>query len=234
MTFMDDIQTDQKTQIMVASMLFFALAFPGYFYYISSQEAESYSIEGPVGDYNVTGTYSYHLIGEGSQYVNDGDTETITMNSDAAGNGIDGKNIVGVRATLTFTDDENQQGFGCALPTANGPVDDDVSGNLMHSNMEQSSATQSGDSVVLEWHNSSIIGTTVSNMSESEVEAMLDGKLGIGEHSLGISVTVNTGGGPNCQTNDDGEEVAYVIELISLEYTLEMVEADEEEEESEE
>jgi hypothetical protein len=230
---MDDIQTDQKTQIMVASMLFFALAFPGYFYYISSQEAESYSIEGPVGDYNVTGTYSYHLIGEGSQYVNDGDTETITMNSDAAGNGIDGKNIVGVRATLTFTDDENQQGFGCALPTANGPVDDDVSGNLMHSNMEQSSATQSGDSVVLEWHNSSIIGTTVSNMSESEVEAMLDGKLGIGEHSLGISVTVNTGGGPNCQTNDDGEEVAYVIELISLEYTLKMVEADEEEEEAE-
>jgi hypothetical protein len=233
MTFMDDIQTDQKTQIMVASMLFFALAFPGYFYYISSQEAESYSIEGPVGDYNVTGTYSYHLIGEGSQYVNDGDTETITMNSDAAGNGIDGKNIVGVRATLTFTDDENQQGFGCALPTANGPVDDDVSGNLMHSNMEQSSATQSGDSVVLEWHNSSIIGTTVSNMSESEVEAMLDGKLGIGEHSLGISVTVNTGGGPNCQTNDDGEEVAYVIELISLDYTLKMVEADEEEEEAE-
>jgi hypothetical protein len=230
---MDDIQTDQKTQIMVASMLFFALAFPGYFYYISSQEAESYSIEGPVGDYNVTGTYSYHLIGEGSQYVNDGDTETITMNSDAAGNGIDGKNIVGVRATLTFTDDENQQGFGCALPTANGPVDDDVSGNLMHSNMEQSSATQSGDSVVLEWHNSSIIGTTVSNMSESEVEAMLDGKLGIGEHSLGISVTVNTGGGPNCQTNDDGEEVAYVIELISLDYTLKMVEADEEEEEAE-
>ena len=233
MTFMDDIQTDQKTQIMVASMLFFALAFPGYFYYISSQEAESYSIEGPVGDYNVTGTYSYHLIGEGSQYVNDGDTETITMNSDAAGNAIDGKNIVGVRATLTFTDDENQQGFGCALPTANGPVDDDVSGNLMHSNMEQSSATQSGDSVVLEWHNSSIIGTTVSNMSESEVEAMLDGKLGIGEHSLGISVTVNTGGGPNCQTNDDGEEVAYVIELISLDYTLKMVEADEEEEEAE-
>jgi hypothetical protein len=234
MTFMDDIQTDQKTQIMVASMLFFALAFPGYFYYISSQEAESYSIGGPVGDYNVTGTYSYHLIGEGSQYVNDGDTETITMNSDAAGSELDGKNIVGVRATLTFTDDETQQGFGCALPTANGPVDDDVSGNLMHSNMEQSSATQSGDSVVLEWHNSSIIGTTVSNMSESEVEAMLDGKLGIGEHSLGISVTVNTGGGPNCQTNDDGEEVAYVIELISLDYTLKMVEADEEEEESEE
>ena len=233
MTFMDDIQTDQKTQIMVASMLFFALAFPGYFYYISSQEAESYSIEGPVGDYNVTGTYSYHLIGEGSQYVNDGDTETITMNSDAAGSELDGKNIVGVRATLTFTDDETQQGFGCALPTANGPVDDDVSGNLMHSNMEQSSATQSGDSVVLEWHNSSIIGTTVSNMSESEVEAMLDGKLGIGEHSLGISVTVNTGGGPNCQTNDDGEEVAYVIELISLDYTLKMVEADEEEEEAE-
>ena len=233
MTFMDDIQTDQRTQIMVAGMLFFALAFPGYFFILSGQGADSYSIEGPVGDYSVDGTYSYHVIADGSTYVTDGDTADIIANSDAAGSELDGKNIVGVRATLTFTDDETQQGFGCALPTANGPVDDDVSGNLMHSSMEQSSAIQSGDSVVLEWHNSSIIGTTVSNMSESEVEAMLDGKLGIGKHSLGISVTVNTGGGPNCQTNDDGEEVAYVIELISLDYTLKMVESEEEEEESE-
>jgi hypothetical protein len=236
MSFIDDMKTDKKTQILVAGMLFFALAFPGYFHYVSGQELEDYSIEGPVGDYNVAGTYSYHLIGEGSQYVNDGDTETITMNSDAAGSELDGKNIVGVRATLTFTDDETTQGNPVSCGAGNPQLaDDDVEGVMTHSEMSEESAVITGESVTLEWHNSSIIGTTVSNMSESEVKAMLDGEYGMGEHSLGITVSVNTGQGPpGCNRNDDGEEVAYVIELISLEYTLEMVEADEEEEESEE
>jgi len=183
--------------------------------------SSSSSALGGVGDYSVEGIYSYHAIADDSTYVPDGNTTDIMVNSDAAGGEIDGKNIVGVRATLTFTDDEAQQGFGCTI--AQPPQDDDVSGNLMHSGLEQTSPTQSGDSVILEWHDSSIVGTTVSNMSESEIMMMLDGLFGIGEHSLGISVNVNTGGGTGCQTTDDGEEVAYTIELISLEYTIEMV-----------
>ena len=183
--------------------------------------SSSSSALGGVGDYSVEGIYSYHAIADDSTYVPDGNTTDIMVNSDAAGGEIDGKNIVGVRATLTFTDDEAQQGFGCTI--AQPPQDDDVSGNLMHSGLEQTSPTQSGDSVILEWHDSSIVGTTVSNMSESEIMMMLDGLFGIGEHSLGISVNVNTGGGTGCQTTDNGEEVAYTIELISLEYTIEMV-----------
>ena len=103
----------------------------------------------------------------------------------------------------------------------------------MHSGLDQTSPTQSGESVTLEWHDSSIVGTTVSNMSESDIRMMLDGEFGIGEHSLGISVNVNTGGGAFCNSDDNGEEVAYTIELISLEYTLEMVEGEVEEEEEE-
>ncbi len=232
MSFIDDIKTDQKTQIMVACMLFFAIAFPGYFYYASNQELDAYSTSGPVGDYSVEGEYSYHVIEDGTTYVNDGETIDIMANSDAAGAELDGKNIVGVRATLTFTDDETLGGVGCAA--AQPAQDDDVSGNLMHSGLEQASPTQSGESVTLEWHNSSIVGTTVNNMSESEIRMELDGLFGIGEHSLGISVNVNSGGGLGCQSSDDGEEVAYTIELISLEYTLEMVEVDEEAEEEEE
>ena len=178
---------------------------------------------GGVGDYSVTGTYSYHEIGDGSQYVNDGDTVNLMVNSDAAGNEIDGKNIVGVRATLTFTDDETQTGVGCGI--AQPEQDDDVSGKMMHDGLEETSSTLSGESVTLEWHNSSIIGTTVSNMSESDIMMMLDGMgMGFGEHSLDISVMVNTGGGALCTTTDEGEEVAYTIELISLEYSIEMVE----------
>ena len=228
MSFMEDIKTDQRTQMLLAGMVVFALAFPAYFYYAAGQADSDLVFSGPVGDYSVEGTYSYHAIADGSTYVNDGDTVDIMANSDAAGSELDGKNIVGVRATLTFTDDETQPG-GLQCVAATPPQDDDVSGNMMHSGLEQTSPTQSGESVTLEWHDSSIIGTTVSNMSESEIRMMLDGEFGIGEHSLGISVNVNSGGGPGCPSNDGGEEVAYTIELISLEYDLEMVEAEESE-----
>ena len=228
MSLMEDIKTDQRTQMLLAGMVVFALAFPAYFYYAAGQADSDLVFSGPVGDYSVEGTYSYHAIADGSTYVNDGDTVDIMANSDAAGSELDGKNIVGVRATLTFTDDETQPG-GLQCVAATPPQDDDVSGNMMHSGLEQTSPTQSGESVTLEWHDSSIIGTTVSNMSESDIMMMLDGEFGMGEHSLGISVNVNTGGGAGCATTDDGEEVAYTIELISLEYTIEMVEAEESE-----
>ena len=228
--FIDDIMTDRNTQIHVAAIAFFLIIFPAYFAFAASN-TEPYTISGgPVGDYSVTGTYSYHQIGDGSQYVNDGDTVNVMANSDAAGDEIDGKNIVGVRATLTFTDDETQQGNPISCSVAQPEQDDDVSGKMMHDGLEETSPTLSGESVTLEWHNSSIIGTTVSNMSESDIMMMLDGMgIGLGEHSLDISVSVNTGGGLGCQTTDDGEEVAYTIELISLEYDIDMVEVEPEE-----
>ncbi len=223
MAFMDDLKTDQRTQILVAGIVFFAIAFPVYFNFAASN-VDEVQLSGPVGNYSVEGTYSYHQIASGSQYVNDGSTEDIMANSDASMDDLKGKNLVGVRATLTFTDDESQGGFGCAL--AQGPQDDDVSGGMDYYGLiEPSTQVSSGESVNLEWHNSSLVGTTVSNMSEADIEVQLDGMgMGEGEHMLSISVSVNTGGGAGCQTTDDGEEVSYVIELISLEYTITAVE----------
>tara|TARA_B000000609_G_scaffold27403_2_gene18200 strand:- start:620 stop:1291 length:672 start_codon:yes stop_codon:yes gene_type:complete len=223
MAFMDDLKTDQRTQILVAGMVFFAIAFPVYFNYAASN-VDEVQLSGPVGNYSVEGTYSYHQIASGSMYVNDGSTEDIFANSDASVDDIDGKNLVGVRATLTFTDDESQGGPGCAV--AQGPQDDDVSGGMDYYGLvEPSSQVLSGESVNLEWHDSSLVGTTVSNMSEADIEMLLDGMgLGEGEHMLSISVSVNTGGGALCTSSDDGEEVAYVIELVSLEYTITAVE----------
>jgi hypothetical protein len=182
-------------------------------------------MSGPVGNYSVTGTYSYHQISDGSQYINDGESVEIMANSDAADD-IKGKNIVGVRATLTFTDDETQPGFPSSCAISNPPVDDDVTGHIMHAELEDTSVVITGENLTIEWHNSSIIGTTVSNMSESQIEELLENVLGlgIGEHVLGIGVNVNTGGGLGCPATDDGEEVAYTIELISLDYKIEAVE----------
>ena len=223
MAFIDDLKTDQRTQILVAGMVFFAIAFPLYFNY-AANNVEEVQLSGPVGNYSVEGTYSYHQIASGSMYVNDGSTEDIFANSDASVDDLDGKNLVGVRATLTFTDDETQGGPGCAV--AQGPQDDDVSGGMDYYGLvEPSTQVSSGESVNLEWHDSSIVGTTVSNMSEGAIEMLLDGMgMGEGEHMLSISVSVNTGGGALCTSSDDGEEVSYVIELVSLEYTITPVE----------
>ena len=148
MAFMDDLKTDQRTQILVAGIVFFAIAFPVYFNYAASS-VDEVQLSGPVGNYSVEGTYSYHQIASGEVDVNDGSTEDIIANSDASMDDLKGKNLVGVRATLTFTDDETQAGSpGCALPTAQGPQDDDVTGGMDYNGLvEESTQVSSGESV---------------------------------------------------------------------------------------
>ena len=98
----------------------------------------------------------------------------------------------------------------------------------MYVPFEQSrSAIASGESVSLEWYDSSLLDTTVENMSDSMIELLLDGMgIGDGEHSLNIGVTANSGSGnPGCGAgNDPGESVSWMIELISLDYTITLVE----------
>ncbi|MCH2647082.1 MAG: hypothetical protein MKZ58_01835 [Candidatus Poseidoniaceae archaeon] len=224
MGFIDDLKTDQRTQMLVAGIVFFSLAFPLYFNYAASN-VDEFEASGPIGNYSVEGTYSFHEIASGSQYIDDGSTIEITANSDAAGDEIKGKNLVGVRATLTYTDDESGGGLGCVgYQTA----DDQVSASLEYPEMMPTNGqVLSGESLAVEWHISDLVDTTVSNMSESGIRMLLDGDgMGLGEHYLDISVDVAEGGGTgvNCQTSDNGEEVAYVIELISLEYTITAVE----------
>ena len=91
-----------------------------------------------------------------------------------------------MRATLTYTDNE-QGSANCDT------VEDDVSGHLMHSDLHETQEVNSGDVVEILWHNSSIIGTTVMDMTESDIVDLLENKddLGIVQHVLQISVDVN-------------------------------------------
>ena len=50
MSFMDDLKTDQRTQILVAGMIFFAIAFPAYFGYAASN-VDDYDLTGPIGTF---------------------------------------------------------------------------------------------------------------------------------------------------------------------------------------
>ena len=214
---MDDIKSDQRTQILVSGMIFFAIIFPVYFSYAAGSTDVSYTIGGPVGNYSVEGTYSYHTLGEGTVSVADGESESFTVNTDMVSSEIEGKNIVGVRAILTFEDNE-QAPAGCST------AEDDVTGHLMHEDLHMTETVQSGSVISIEWHDSSLVNTNVSNMSESDIEAMLDNTnmIGYGEQFLEITVDVNRGDclNPGAETNDDGEDVTYTWELISLEYEI--------------
>ena len=217
MSFMDDIKSDQRTQILVSGMIFFAIIFPMYFSYAAGSTDVSYTIGGPVGNYSVEGTYSYHTLGEGTVSVADGESESFTVNTDMVSSEIEGKNIVGVRAILTYEDNE-QAPFGCST------AEDDVTGHLMHEDLHMTETVQSGSVISIEWHDSSLVNTNISNMSESDIEAMLDNTemIGYGEQFLEITVDVNNGDclNPLFETNDDGEDVTYTWELISLEYEI--------------
>ena len=217
MSFMDDIKSDQRTQILVSGMIFFAIIFPVYFSFAAGSTDVSYTIGGPVGNYSVEGTYSYHTLGEGTVTVADGESESFTVNTDMVSSEIEGKNIVGVRAILTYEDNE-QAPLGCST------AEDDVTGHLMHEDLHMTETVQSGSVISIEWHDSSLVNTNVSNMSESDIEAMLDNTemIGYGEQFLEITVDVNRGDclSPLAETNDDGEDVTYTWELISLEYEI--------------
>jgi len=177
---------------------------------------------GKVGNYEVVGNISYHEIASGSEYILDGEDEQIEM--EISGPDQDGEfsnlNIVGVRATLTYSDDE-QTPFGC------NSADDSVSGHLMYSDLHNTEQVNSGGVVEILWYNSTIIDTTVSDLTKDEIIDMLENEtyLGFGQHYLQILVDVNKGDcvDPFRETSDDGEEVSYLWELISLDYTISAV-----------
>ena len=224
MSLLDDLQEDRDTQIKAVCIAFFLIAFPVYFNKASSLKDVGTlgGSSGAVGNYSVDGTYSYHAIGDDIIYVEDGTTVSISANSDAGD--VDGLNIVAVRVTMTNTDDESHQGLTCNVPPLPNQ-DDDVTGMVMKEEFTGSATGTGITEVVAEWHNSSIVGSNVSGLSENEISSMLEGGYtGFGVYALDISVVVNDAQRPGCTVTDEGEEVEYIIELVSLEYTITPVE----------
>ena len=179
----------------------------------------SSSMSDKVGSYSISGTYSFHEIAEGSEFIEDGESIPVDANSEDSVDPLDGLNIVGVLVTIAHQDDETVNGAGCAF--ADPPQDDTVEGSIGYSGLSASDSSTSGFDFQLDWHNSTLIDTTVSNMTKSEIQMMLDGGgLGLGEYELILGVTVQNGGGAFCTSDDTGQDVNYKIELVSLEYTI--------------
>lgn len=182
---------------------------------------------GGVGDYIVTSVLSGETLGEGSEYVMDGETLTLQFDTDSINSWQNGMNVVAVSVVLTYSEDESSQGLGCVGGAAQ-PEPDTITGMIVHNeqngtgsgqNQAQGSSTHT---IMVEWYNSSLAGGNVSGLSESEIHDQLDAKgAGLGEYTLDITVDVGIGGGFQCSHTDDGEEVEYFVEVLVLDYTIE-------------
>ena len=183
------------------------------------------SSTGTSGEWFVETNFGNEQLVDGVEYINDGQTFTIDMHTDSI-NDADELNIVGVRVSLNYSEDETSSGLGCSAPGASNSEPDSITGSISHNEYNSTSSGQnsgggtSSHQVVLEWYNSSMIGN-VSDVSKSDINEGLDvGETGSGTYSLDITVVVEEGGGIGCAHTDDGEEVEYLVELITLDYSI--------------
>ena len=221
----DDLKTDSDKQIMVASIVFFLLAFPAYFSFAASGVAGATGMGG-VRDYEVSGELMYVELASGGEYIADGTTfEIEDLHTDAL-DGAEDMNIVGVRLTMTYgADDETSGTNPIACAVAQGNQADTITGAAEHAGFTGSADGQNGGqggshAAEAIWYNDSMMGV-ISGLSESEIVEQIDAMgAGLGSYNASVSVAAESGGGAGCMHSDDGEDVSYLVELIVFDYTI--------------
>ena len=228
---MEDLKTNRDAQITVGSILFFVLAFPIYFSIAAGNAVTDFA--GAAGDYQVSGELTYVVLDSGSESIADGDTWSMTYNTDAV-NDADELNIVGVRISMSYGEDETVSGPFCTGSAAA----DTITGTASHLTFNASADGQNNggsgahDASAV-WYNESMLGANVSGLSLNEIKAQLDSMgAGLGDHTVSIAVAAQAGNEPlpQCSRSDGGETVDYTVELIVLEYTIEAAQSSSSEE----
>ena len=222
--FAENLKSNRDTQITVALIIFFMLAFPLYFNF-ASNNASSGGALGTVGDYKVSGEYTFVELDSAIEGIADGETLTINLHSDAVQSQIADKNLVAVIVNMTYDEDEEANGppLACAGPQGGSDAPDTITATVSRGNNTASGSGQNpgGHFITAEWHDSSIIDTVVTGLSESEIMDLLEGgDTGIGDYMIDISVVAESGGGAGCPHNDGGEEVNYTVSLVLLDYNI--------------
>ena len=220
--FSENLKSDRDTQITVGLIIFFMLAFPLLFNYAANNISSSGAL-GSVGDYKVSGEYTFIELDSGTEGIADGDTLTLELHSDAVQSQIAGKNLVAVIVNMTYDEDEEAIGLTCIGPAAGQDAADTITAAVTRSNITASGSGQNPGTheVTAEWYDSSIINTVVSGLSESQIMDKLEGgETGIGNYTIDISVAAESGGTATCNHEDGGEEVTYTVSLVLLDYTI--------------
>ena len=189
---------------------------------------ESSDSLGGIGDYTISGDLSYEILGNNTEYVNDGETILIDFNTNDIEWIGDNRNVVGVRIILTYSEDETSNGPGCAVPGASQPDPDTITGTITHGDFNGTGSGQnqgqgsSSHEVLVEWYNSSLyLSGNASGMSESQIINELDSMgAGLGTYYLEINVEAESEDAFQCNHTDNGEEVEYLVEVVLLDYEI--------------
>ena len=218
-----DFPDNRKTRALAAAVIIPFGAFETA-YFVSGPDSLS-SDNGISGNWIVSGNFDNETLADGLEYVNDGEPIVINMHTDAV-EGSEDLNIVGVRVTLQYSEDESSSGFGCAVPGASDPDPDTISGTISNDKINGTASGQnsgggvSSHTVEVEWFNESMIGN-VSGVSKSNIiQGLEGGENGLGSYTLELSVTAETGGGAGCSHTDEGEDIEYIVELVTLDYVI--------------
>ena len=218
-----DFPDNRKTRALAAAVIIPFGAFETA-YIVSGPDSLS-SDNGISGNWIVSGNFDNETLADGLEYVNDGEPIVINMHTDAV-EGSENLNIVGVRVTLQYSEDESSSGFGCAVPGASDPDPDTISGTISNDKINGTASGQnsgggvSSHTVEVEWFNESMIGN-VSGVSKSNIiQGLEGGENGLGSYTLELSVTAETGGGAGCSHTDEGEDIEYIVELVTLDYVI--------------
>ncbi len=220
---MDDLKENRDAQITVACIAFFLIAFPTYFS-IAADRADG-SLGGGVGDYQVNGEVTYIELDSGSEFIGNGETWPMTYNTVDVNNAEE-LNIVGIRISMTYGEDETTSGLGCAAPGAGNPAADTITGSVSHLEFTGSADGQNNEGsgshyAMATWYNESMIGAVVSGLSMNEIKSQIDSMgAGLGDHDVSISVASQEGGSIQCNHEDGGETVDYTVELMVFDYTI--------------
>jgi hypothetical protein len=225
MGFLDDVKENQTLQIQVLCVAFFLLAFPSYFF-LKAAATDDPAGMGGVGTYSVTGEFSYIELASASQDIADGETFTLDLNTMDLSSEDKGKNIVGVLVSMSYQEDEQPRPLpACGSQTA----PDTITGTATHLEFSNSASGQNTDGsgnhdVTTEWYNSTMIGSEVEGLSESEIAEQLESNgAGLGDYLIEISVDAQ---GDSCtnpiaaDNQDGGENVTYTVQLIVLDFEI--------------
>jgi len=219
----EDLKSNRDAQITVGSIVFFLLAFPIYFG-IAADGADG-SLAGGAADYQINGEITYVVLDSGSESIADGDTWSMTYNTDAVNNA-DDLNIVGLRMSMSYGEDETSSGLGCNAPGAGNNAADTITGTASHLGFNGSADGENGGGSGAHearaiWFNESYVGAVISGLTVVEIQSQIDSNgAGLGDHTVSISVDAQAGGSLGCTHDDGGEQVDYTVELMVFDYTI--------------
>ena len=175
------------------------------------------------GTYVVESRLTLIEIEAKSDYYQDDETRLWSVESGPFIDAIEdaGGNVVGVLFSLSYGEDESSGGPVCTGGEANQP--DTITGSVTKGEWVLSDPGENPGShdVNLTWYNQSLLSGVIEGVTKSEIEAQLAfGEEALGRYELSLTVDAEAFNGVLCSNNDDGEEVATVVSLLVLDFTV--------------